>query len=97
MPQSAQTLHVTNGDSVLYSFRKAGLVGTQIAWRDTLNEGPVPSDVPLEQLSRIRADYLASRGSLAIRAFTAARFVLYSARDGSGGGPYLVEAAYPLG
>jgi hypothetical protein len=62
MPQSAQTLHVTNGDSVLYSFRKAGLVGTQIAWRDTLNEGPVPADVPLEQLSRIRADYLSSRG-----------------------------------
>ena len=43
------------------------------------------------------ADYLAARGALVAEAFTADRFVLYSARDGSGGGPYVVEAAYPLG
>ena len=43
------------------------------------------------------AGYLASRGELAVEAFIAGRFVLYSARAGSGGGPYVVEAAYPLG
>ncbi len=43
------------------------------------------------------ADYLATRGALQAEAFTADRFVLYSARDGTGGGPYVVEAAYPLG
>ena len=43
------------------------------------------------------ADYLASRGALQADAFTAERFVLYSARDGTGGGPYVVEAGYPLG
>jgi RNA 2',3'-cyclic 3'-phosphodiesterase len=43
------------------------------------------------------ANYLATRGALIADSFTAARFVLYSARDGSGGGPYVVEAAYPLG
>ena len=43
------------------------------------------------------ADYLSSHGALQAEAFTAERFVLYSARDGSGGGPYVVEAAYPLG
>ena len=43
------------------------------------------------------ADYLAARGVLQPEAFTAERFVLYSARDGTGGGPYVVEAAYPLG
>lgn len=43
------------------------------------------------------ADYLAARGGLVAEAFTAERFVLYSARDGTGGGPYVVEAAYPLG
>ena len=43
------------------------------------------------------ADYLAARGALLAEAFAADRFVLYSARDGSGGGPYVVEAAYPLG
>ena len=57
--------------------------------------------VTLARLRRVRpravADYLASRGALAVEAFTAARFVLYSAREGSGGGPYVVEAAYPLG
>jgi RNA 2',3'-cyclic 3'-phosphodiesterase len=43
------------------------------------------------------ADYLATRGALLTESFTAERFVLYSARNGSGGGPYVVEAAYPLG
>jgi RNA 2',3'-cyclic 3'-phosphodiesterase len=43
------------------------------------------------------AEYLAARGALQSEAFTAERFVLYSARDGTGGGPYVVEAAYPLG
>lgn len=39
---------------------------------------------------------LALRGLLRKLAFTAERFVLYSARDSVGGGPYVVEAAYPL-
>jgi 2'-5' RNA ligase len=42
------------------------------------------------------ADYLAAHGALQAEAFTAERFVLYSARDGTGGGPYVVEAAYTL-
>ncbi|HEY9180784.1 MAG TPA: DUF1835 domain-containing protein, partial [Candidatus Baltobacteraceae bacterium] len=59
---SANTLHVTNGDSVLHIWKKAGLLGTHLAWRDVLHEGPVPGNLPLETLSRLRADYLASRG-----------------------------------
>jgi RNA 2',3'-cyclic 3'-phosphodiesterase len=43
------------------------------------------------------ASYLAERGALVADSFVAQRFVLYSARAGSGGGPYVVEAAYPLG
>ncbi len=42
------------------------------------------------------ADYLGTRGFLK-RRFTAERFVLFSSRDSVGGGPYVVEAAYPLG
>ncbi len=57
--------------------------------------------VTLARLRSVRphavAGYLASRGALAVEAFIAGRFVLYSARAGSGGGPYVVEAAYPLG
>ncbi|HTV92431.1 MAG TPA: hypothetical protein VMG98_06915 [Verrucomicrobiae bacterium] len=61
-PQQAATLHVTNGDAVVYLFKKAGVVGTHLPWRDVLHEGPVASGIPLEQLSRVRAEYLASRG-----------------------------------
>lgn len=58
---TANTLHITNGDSVLYLWKKAGLLGTHVAWRDVLHEGPVPP-LPIEELSRLRADYLALRG-----------------------------------
>jgi RNA 2',3'-cyclic 3'-phosphodiesterase len=56
--------------------------------------------VTLARLRGVRqasvASYLAERGALIADAFTAERFALYSAREGSGGGPYIVEAAYPL-
>jgi hypothetical protein len=55
-------LHVTNGDSVLYLFRKAGITGTHLAWRDALNEGPVPEGLSLEETSALRARYLSERG-----------------------------------
>jgi 2'-5' RNA ligase len=42
------------------------------------------------------ADYLQSRAERGYATFIATRFVLYSARPGFGGGPYVVEAAYPL-
>ncbi|RBP15468.1 2'-5' RNA ligase [Roseiarcus fermentans] len=57
--------------------------------------------VTLARLRRVKpravAEYLAARGALAVDGFTAARFVLFSSRDSVGGGPYVVEAAYPLG
>ena len=46
--------------------------------------------------SRQVADYLATRPFLAPLPFRVSRFVLFSARASVGGGPYLVEAAYPL-
>ena len=42
------------------------------------------------------ADFLSARGYFPIRQFEATRFVLFSARASIGGGPYVVEAAYPL-
>jgi 2'-5' RNA ligase len=42
------------------------------------------------------ADYIAMRGHFPTLTFTANRFVLYSARESTGGGPYVVEAAYPF-
>jgi 2'-5' RNA ligase len=46
--------------------------------------------------SRQVADYLAERGPFRSEPFQVERFVLYSARASVGGGPYLVEADYPL-
>ncbi|QXX75030.1 RNA 2',3'-cyclic phosphodiesterase [Methylovirgula sp. HY1] len=43
------------------------------------------------------AAYLSARGFFFSRRFEATRFVLFSARASTGGGPYVVEAAYPLG
>jgi 2'-5' RNA ligase len=42
------------------------------------------------------ADYLSARGYFRTAAFAVSRFVLFSARDSVGGGPYVVEAAYPF-
>ncbi|MBO0734103.1 MAG: RNA 2',3'-cyclic phosphodiesterase [Methylocapsa sp.] len=43
------------------------------------------------------AEYLSVRGGIVPRVFEAKRFVLFSSRASSGGGPYVIEAAYPLG
>jgi 2'-5' RNA ligase len=42
------------------------------------------------------ADYLAARGFFRTSAFRVSRFVLFSSRNSVGGGPYVVEAAYPF-
>src|SRR5712691_7471045 len=59
--------------------------------------------IPHVTLARLRdsssrqvADYLALRAPLHSPPFTVSRFVLFSSRASVGGGPYVVEAAYPL-
>lgn len=42
------------------------------------------------------AAYLALRGGFSLPSFEAQRFVLYSSRASVGGGPYIIEDAYPL-
>ena len=42
------------------------------------------------------AEYLAARGHYRSLAFQVGRFVLFSSRASVGGGPYVVEEAYPL-
>jgi len=50
-----------------------------------------------ETSSRQVADYLSARGHFRSASFEVSRFVLFSSRASVGGGPYVVEAAYPLG
>jgi 2'-5' RNA ligase len=60
--------------------------------------------IPHVTLARLRdsssrqvAEYLAARGLFRTSPFRVSRFVLFSSRDSVGGGPYVVEEAYPLG
>jgi len=46
--------------------------------------------------SRDVADYLSIRGAFKTPPFPVTRFVLFSSRASVGGGPYVIEAAYPL-
>lgn len=50
-----------------------------------------------ESSSRQVADYLAERGHFRSMSFPVTRFVLFSSRASVGGGPYVVEEAFPLG
>ena len=59
--------------------------------------------VPHVTLARLRdasnhdvADYLSIRGYFPTKVFKASRFVLFSARASTGGGPYVVEDSYAL-
>ncbi len=67
----------------------------------------IPADprkfTPHVTLARLRnarieevAHYLSSRGNFATLPFKVGRFVLMSSRDSVGGGPYIVEEAWPL-
>ena len=49
-----------------------------------------------ESSSRQVANYLSARTVLGMMSFKVSRFVLFSSRASVGGGPYIVEAAYPL-
>ena len=56
--------------------------------------------VTLARMRGVRAGdvaaFIARAGLIPRLSFTATRFVLYSSRDSVGGGPYVVEAAYPF-
>ena len=49
-----------------------------------------------ESSSHDVAEYLSSRGYFRTSPFKVERFVLFSSRASVGGGPYVVEASYPL-
>ena len=55
-------LHVTNGDSVIESFKAGQVPGVYLAWNDPLHDGPVPETSSLEELSDVRARALSDFG-----------------------------------
>ncbi|MCC7547302.1 MAG: hypothetical protein IT532_06020 [Burkholderiales bacterium] len=57
-------LHLTDGDCAAQALILGGIAPHDIVpWRDVLHEGPVPAGLPLEQLSDVRARFLAESGS----------------------------------
>jgi len=55
-------LNITNGDSAVKIMQKAIIPGEFLAWQDVLHDGPVPGDISLEALSKIRAEFIAQCG-----------------------------------
>ncbi|HKV95258.1 MAG TPA: DUF1835 domain-containing protein [Candidatus Angelobacter sp.] len=55
-------LHITNGDSVVGTFRQVRFPGAYLSWRDVLHDGPVPETATLSELSDVRAQALAGFG-----------------------------------
>jgi hypothetical protein len=53
-----ETLHITNGESV--GLKETGLGGEVLFWDDILHEGPVPEGLSLDELSPVRARFIAS-------------------------------------
>ncbi len=55
-------LHITNGDVANQWLQKGGVGDEYLAWSDVLHEGPVPAGLSLDELSRVRAAFIASCG-----------------------------------
>ena len=56
-------LHVTNGDSVAALIEKSSIQGDVLPWRDPMHSGPFPADLNLDEISNVRAEYLAGAGT----------------------------------
>ena len=57
-----ECLNITNGDCAVDIMQKAGIAGDFLPWRDVLHDGPVPAACSLQQLSKIRAQFIIDRG-----------------------------------
>lgn len=51
-------LNITNGDCAVEIMKKANISGAFLPWRDVLHDGPIPSDLSLEELSKVRAQFI---------------------------------------
>lgn len=54
--------HITNGELANEWLARSGLEGDFLAWDDVLHDGPVPGGLTLDELSSVRAAFIASCG-----------------------------------
>ena len=52
-------LHIVSGDCAIEALRDSEIEGDFLSWMDVLHGGPVPEELRLEELSDIRAKFIA--------------------------------------
>jgi hypothetical protein len=57
-----KVLNITNGNSAVKIMRQANIPGTFLSWDDVLHDGPVPAGLLLEELSKVRAQFIVECG-----------------------------------
>ena len=55
-------LNIVNGDAIIERLKKSGVQGMFLPWQDFLHEGPIPENLSLEALSKVRAEYISNKG-----------------------------------
>jgi len=55
-------LHITNGDCAARVIQASGAEGEVLVWLEVLHEGPVPGDLPLDELTAVRSRFFAGLG-----------------------------------
>lgn len=55
-------LNITNGDGAANIMKQSTMVGDVLPWRDPMHHGPFPAQLPLCELSKLRAAYFAGPG-----------------------------------
>lgn len=55
-------LIVTNGANAVESIERTGITADLLAWDDVLHDGPVPAGLSLDELTTVRARFIADRG-----------------------------------
>ncbi len=75
------SLHITNGDSAAGLIRESGLGDEVLPWRDPMHHGPFPANLGLDDLSALRARYLAGPDAKAADGFRQRDAMLRSAKQ----------------
>jgi len=55
-------LNIVNGDIVLENMKNSHIQGTFLPWGDFLHDGAVPEALSIEELSKIRAEFISQKG-----------------------------------
>lgn len=56
-------LNITNGDGAANIIKQSTVIGDVLPWRDPMHHGPFPAELPLSELGKLRAIYLAGPDS----------------------------------